>query len=138
MPRLLSPGKVKEYRQIKLGRSRQTKVHIIVLEAFVGPRPAGTVCRHMDGNGMNNRLSNLRWGTPEENYADRHRHGTHNTGSRNGRARVDENAVVAIRERLATGEKHAAIATDFGISRGIVAHISAGRTWKSVLVGSQS
>jgi hypothetical protein len=136
-PRVLSPGTVQGYQQIKLGRSRQTKVHILVLEAFVGPRPEGLLCRHLDGNGMNNQLSNLRWGTAEENYADRHLHGTHNTGSRNGRATVDEVAVGVIRKRLASGEKHAVIAQDFGVSRGVVAHISAGRTWKSVPVGSQ-
>lgn len=136
-PRLLSPAIVQGYRHIKLGRSRQTKVHILVLEAFVGPRPDGMVCRHLDGNPLNNRLSNLRWGTPEENYADRHLHGTHNSGSRNGRARVDEQTVLVIRKRLAAGVKQAVIAEDFGISRGIVAHISAGRTWKSTLVGSQ-
>lgn len=137
-PRVLSPGKVQGYRQIKLGRSRQTKVHILVLETFVGPRPDGLLCRHLDGNGMNNRLSNLRWGTAEENYADRHLHGTHNTGSRNGRAKVDENGALAIRKRLAAGEKQYVVAAEFGVSRGIVANISAGRTWKSVLVGSQS
>lgn len=137
-PRVLSPGAVRGYQQIKLGRSRQTKVHILVLEAFVGPRPEGMVCRHLDGNGMNNQLSNLRWGTPEENYADRHLHGTHNTGSRNGRATVSEADVVAIRKRIAAGEKHAAIAQDFGVTRGVVAHISAGRTWNSVPVGSHS
>lgn len=136
--RLLSPAIVKGYRHIKLGRSHQTKVHVLVLEAFAGPRPDGMVCRHLDGNPLNNRLSNLRWGTPEENYADRHLHGTHNTGSRNGRATIDEAMAAAIRERLATGEKHAAIAQDFGVKRGVVACISAGRTWRSVPVGSST
>ncbi len=87
---------------------------------------------------MNNRLSNLQWGTAEENYADRHLHGTHNTGSRNGRAKVDESGVLAIRKRLAAGEKQRVVAAEFGVSLGIVANIGAGRTWKSVLVGSQS
>lgn len=136
-PRLLSPGTVQGYRQIKLGRSRQTKVHILVLETFVGPRPDGMVCRHLDGNPLNNRLSNLRWGTPEENYAGRQLHGTHNTGSRNGRAVIDEEAAAGIRQRVAAGEKQADVAEAFGVKRGVVAHISAGRTWKSVHVGSQ-
>lgn len=135
-PRLLSPAIVQGYRHIKLGRSCQTKVHILVLEAFVGRRPDGMVCRHLDGNPLNNRLGNLRWGTPEENYADRHLHGTHNSGSRNGRAVIDERIAVEIKRRAASGEKHAAIAQDFGVSRGIVSNISAGRTWKTALVGS--
>lgn len=137
-PRMLSPGTVRGYKHIKLGRSRQTKVHILVLEAFVGPRPDGMVCRHLDGNPLNNRLTNLRWGTAEENYADRHRHGTHNSGSRNGRAKIDERVAVAIRRRLSAGDKPAVIARDFAVSRGIVAHIGAGRTWKTALVGSTS
>lgn len=45
-------------------------VHQIVLEAFVGPRPPGKETAHWDGDPLNNRLENLRWATPEENFAD--------------------------------------------------------------------
>jgi hypothetical protein len=34
------------------------------------------VCRHLDGNPINNRLENLRWGTHKENKADAIKHGT--------------------------------------------------------------
>lgn len=51
------------------------RVHHIVLEAFVGPKPdPGMVCRHLDGNFENNRLENLKWGIPSENSADTRRH----------------------------------------------------------------
>lgn len=49
-------------------------VHRLVLEAFVGPCPPGMQCRHLDGNSLNNRLSNLCWGTPKENLDDAVRH----------------------------------------------------------------
>lgn len=52
-------------------------VHLLILEAFQGPRPEGTVTRHLDGDKTNNRLSNLRRGTPAENSQDAMRHGTH-------------------------------------------------------------
>lgn len=42
-------------------------VHKMVLEAFVGPRPKGMVCCHLDNNGCNNKLGNLKWGTMKEN-----------------------------------------------------------------------
>jgi hypothetical protein len=51
------------------------KVHQLVLEAFVGPKPEGGVCRHLDGNRTNNHITNLRWGTRSENSKDRWDHG---------------------------------------------------------------
>src|SRR5262245_18248010 len=44
------------------GRPVSRHVHVLVLETFVGPRPAGQQCRHLDGNKENNRLTNLAWG----------------------------------------------------------------------------
>lgn len=131
-PRILSPGLVGGYRQIKLGRARQIKVHTLVLETFVGPRPEGMLCRHLDGNPQNNALTNLRWGTPEENYADRHHHGTDNTGSRHGRATIDEQIARQIKDRLAMRCRIAVVAEEFGVSRGVVARISAGKSWTHV------
>ena len=64
------------YCKIKLGGTGYTTVHRLVLQAFVRPCPAGYQCAHGDGKRTNNRLSNLRWATPMENYADRVRHGT--------------------------------------------------------------
>lgn len=63
------------------GKSLTCNVHRLVLEAFIGPRPKGMVCRHFpDRDTRNNRLDNLRWGTPEENQADKIVHGTSNYG----------------------------------------------------------
>jgi hypothetical protein len=56
-------------------RSRRF-VHHLVLEAFVGPRPVGCECRHLDGNSRNNALANLAWGTAAENMVDKVLHGT--------------------------------------------------------------
>lgn len=52
-------------------------VHIVVLEAFVGPRPQGMVVRHLNGQQTDNRLENLSYGTPSENNFDLVRHGNH-------------------------------------------------------------
>ncbi len=52
-------------------------VHVLVAEAFHGPRPAGHEVRHLDGRSVNNAAGNLAWGTPSENEQDKLRHGTH-------------------------------------------------------------
>lgn len=58
-----------------VGRHKEP-VHKLVLCAFVGPRGDGLVCRHLNGNALDNRLENLCWGTVKENAQDAIRHGT--------------------------------------------------------------
>ena len=57
------------------GHKTLRSVHSLVLEAFVGKRPEGMECRHLDGKRSHNDLDNLCWGTKKENAADRAKHG---------------------------------------------------------------
>lgn len=59
------------------GRRITSRVHVVVLEAFVGPRPEGLEGCHNDGDHTNNVPSNLRWDTSSSNSYDSVRHGTH-------------------------------------------------------------
>jgi len=52
-------------------------VQHLVLQTFVGPKPVGMECRHLNGIRTDNRLENLCWGTRSENQQDSIRHGTH-------------------------------------------------------------
>jgi hypothetical protein len=66
------------YRYVELSRrpgSTAMRVHCLVLEAFIGPRPPGLYGCHNDGNPGNNELGNLRWDTPTSNLFDRVKHG---------------------------------------------------------------
>lgn len=47
----------------------------MALEAFVGLRPPGQETRHLNEDKTDNRLSDLKWGTPEESQADSIRRG---------------------------------------------------------------
>ena len=104
------------------GRRKNSRVHILVLEAFVGPRRAGQECRHLDGNPANNCLENLRWGSPRENGADRVRHGSTTT-------KLIETQVVAIRESMATQVE---LAEQFGVTQSTISHIRRGDIWVHV------
>lgn len=54
---------------------RHKRVHVMLLETFVGPKPTPQhVTRHLDGDRTNNTLDNLKWGTLSENAADTRRH----------------------------------------------------------------
>lgn len=52
-------------------------VHVLVLEAFVGPRPPGLLACHNNDVPTDNRLDNLRWDTPSSNQYDKVAHGNH-------------------------------------------------------------
>lgn len=65
------------------GKRKEVRLHRIMLETFVGPRPEGKVTRHLDGDVYNNVLKNLCYGTQKENAADTIRHGRSLVGDKN-------------------------------------------------------
>lgn len=73
------PGKTRCRVELwRNGTNFRPSVHSLILETFVGPRPKGKrEIRHLDGNGLNNRLENIIYGTTQENTHDQVRHGTH-------------------------------------------------------------
>ena len=78
--RILKPSPVGDYLRVGLskdGRARSIDVHRLVAAAFIGPCPPGQLVRHLDGDGQNNTLANLAYGTPGDNELDKVRHGRH-------------------------------------------------------------
>lgn len=68
------------YLMVVLCRNACTQtraVHDLVLRAFVGPPPAGSLCRHGPLGKLHNWRTNLQWGTPSENNYDTVRYGRH-------------------------------------------------------------
>ena len=51
-------------------RSQPVRLGSMVMAAFVGPIPDGLKVRHLNGNLLDDRLENLRYGTPAEVRAD--------------------------------------------------------------------
>jgi hypothetical protein len=121
-----------EYEQIGIrvnGRPFVTGVHRLVLDAFYGPCPDGHECRHLNGNSLDNRACNLRWGTRQQNSDDKRRHGTMQAGSRNGQAKLTEADVEAIRVSRQTTTL-LALAIQYGVSRSQIKRIVYGKSWK--------
>ncbi len=76
-PNIGSRGYCKVRITHKSGRIVSQNVNILVLAAFHGPKPfLKAVCRHKDGNKLNNREDNLLWGTYQDNLHDAVGHGT--------------------------------------------------------------
>jgi DNA-binding CsgD family transcriptional regulator len=114
------------------GQRHTDSVHVLMCEAFHGPRPEGKVVRHRNGNNQDNRPENLCWGTMRENYEDRDAHGTTARGSRQGLAKLSEDDIPEIRTLLRQGRTQREVGEMFGVDGGTVAAIVRGRTWSHV------
>lgn len=119
---------VRGYLQVTIG-GRNAFVHRLVATTFHGPRPDGLLCRHLDGNKLNNAASNLAWGTRLDNAADDLIHGTRVRGERMGNARLTEDVV---REIRFSTESLRCIARRLGVSVTAIAQVRNGKTWSHV------
>lgn len=125
------------YRKVILVRDgvrHYFRVHHLVLLAFVGPCPPGMEGRHKNNLRDDNRADNLLWSTHVDNVADKKAHGTHQRGSKNGMAAIDEVKAKRIKRRLARGASPTAVARTEGVAKSIVNNIKYHGTWKHVEV----
>lgn len=106
-------------------------VHILVAEAFIGPRPPGGEVCHGDGDPLNPSKENLRYASPKENAKDKIIHGTHLERRRHPAAKLTDHDVAMIRDRLGAGDTERSIAGDYGVTRSNIAAISQGRSWRA-------
>lgn len=102
------------YHVVSLGSKpkKQYRVHVLVLEAFVGPRPEGMQGCHRDDDKDDNRLCSLRWDTPKANAAERNTA----SGERHGNSKLSDTQRSEIVSARRTGEKIADIAKRYGIT----------------------
>lgn len=110
-------------------------IHGLVLSAFVGERPAGLETRHLDGDQLNNNISNLCYGTAQENGYDRVRHGTTGTatpvvGVDHYEAKLDDDKVRYIRGNPQLS--NVLLADMFGVSPSAISMSRLRKTWKHV------
>lgn len=118
---------------------RNYRVHVLVMEAFVGPKPPGLDVNHKDGDKGNNRLSNLEYITRSENHRHAFRLGlakspfTGVSGDAHHNTKITDADVRALRESFAQGVSRRTLATRYGLSYYTVWDITTGRSRKPTL-----
>lgn len=106
-------------------------VHVLVAAAFIGPRPQNTQVAHNNGNSLDNRKSNLRYATQQENELDKVQHGTDSRGERNSEAKVSAKDVLEIRS-LRGVKTQQELANIYGIDQTTISLIQLKKLWKHI------
>jgi hypothetical protein len=110
------------------GKQTAIAVHRIVAEAFLGVRPSDMQIRHLDGNKMNNHITNLCYGTAKENANDKIQHGKSSKGIKNPKNKLTEAQVIHIRSMQ--GQVNAEnLASIFGLNESTVYRIWNKKYW---------
>ncbi len=119
------------------GQKRKIRgLHQLVAEAFYGLRPEGLVTNHKNGIKTDNRPQNLEYVTQADN--NRHAiaiglfdpHANGRPGASNGRARLSEADVIAIRQLRADGHTNKQVAQRFGVCSSTVDAIKRRVNWR--------
>ena len=123
---LLRPGEASNgYLTVALwkdGKVRSFTVQSLVISAFVGPQPGGFYIRHKDDCRQNNRLDNLCYGTPSENFRDVYELGhTHR--------KLTRQDVYDIRRELEKGAGTRKVAEMYGVCERTIRNLREGRTF---------
>ena len=135
--KVLRPALCNGYRSVMLWKqhvAETKKVSTLVLETFVGARPGGHYTCHADGNSINDRLTNLYWGTPTQNSDDKRRHGTHIQGEQIPWSKLTANDVRYIR-RARGKESQDALAAKFGVTQSHISRLQNGKEWCHIPMG---
>jgi hypothetical protein len=118
------------YRYVNLSKNgipKKINVHILVLEAFVGPRPfAQAHARHLDGDRTNPALMNLVWGTPSENAQDKVLHGTDARGEKNKKSILTQEFVNWIKE---SKQSSIFLSSIFEVAGSTIRAVRIGQNW---------
>lgn len=113
------------------GRQVTKIVHNEVCKAFYGPKPAGLLVRHLDGNKLNNCAANLAYGTAIENARDKILHGRSYGGDLHHKARLSTAKAEQIRIDYGLGVPAKKMAVQYGVSESTIFRVLSGKFWNA-------
>lgn len=123
------------YQRVSLslhGHSKHYLMHVLVAEAFIGPRPAGHEVNHQDLDPTNNRAFNLEYTTPSGNVRHSFAQGKRcpARGEGHGQAKLTHDQARALLDRWRVGGiTRRKLAHDFGVNPSTSGRIIAGKLW---------
>lgn len=128
------------YEKVRLqheGTDRTARVHRLVAEAFIPNPDNKETVNHIDGNKLNNVVSNLEWVDRYEQMRHAYRLGlkTSIAGAHNSNAKLSEDDVRAIRKeyvRMSRTHGTVALAKKYGVTNRIIGLVVNRKAYKDV------
>lgn len=115
------------------GLEKKFFAHTLVLMAYAEAAQEGMlVCRHLDGNRQNNKISNLTWGTHKQNSDDMILHGRSQRGAKNHNTILNEESVHEIFFLIADGFSFEKIAKMYKCSATNISNIAYREIWSHI------
>lgn len=131
---ILSFDYCRGYPQVTLydsGIKYKVSVHHLVLEAFVGPRPAGYLACHKNDIRTDNRIENLYWGSRKNNAQDALKNGGACVGETSHYAKLTETEVLEIRDLYPT-YTILELARKYNVTKSTISYVVNRKTWKHI------
>jgi len=123
------------YKVVHLRKEERNKthyVHRLVAMAWFGPPPTSEYqVNHIDGNKLNNNITNLQWVTSFQNDQHATETGLKPRGIHHGNAKLTDEDIRGIRARRGL-EPQKVTAKRYGVSQQTIQRIQAGKAWRHV------
>jgi len=117
------------------GKMYHKSIHRLVCETFLDNPDNKDFVNHIDGNKLNNCISNLEWVTPSENLTHAYTLGfLTQKGEKNNASKLDEFKVKQIRNLFDKKiKKHSTVlASEFGVTRRTIEKIVKKQLWNHI------
>jgi hypothetical protein len=134
--KLLLQGKNKKgYPEVKLCENNKQEArnpHRLLALAFIPNTNDLPQVNHIDGNKLNNHISNLEWISNSDNMRHAYRLGLKcSKGENNSNCKITDNQVTQIKLIYNTGKSSKYISEELDIKLHIVRQIISGKSWKT-------
>lgn len=134
--KILSPSLSKSgYYHIGIKKDKKRiyyTIHRLIAIHFIENKENYKCVNHIDGNKLNNSIENLEWCNHSYNNKHSYDKGLNKNNENHGRAKLSNNDVLLIKEKLNNNISQRKLAIEFNVSQACINRINVNKTWRNL------